>query len=377
MAYTNIDDSSAHYQGLAYRGDNSSTTSSDRNLTNTGNSDLQPDWIWLFNRDTQLTGGQKIFDSTRGAGSGKSLSSSITNAEGYNDALYGFVNAFNSDGFGVRAGTDTNRWFVDRGDGGGDRYVAFQWKANGGTTASNSDGGITTTVQANTTSGFSIVTYTGDGATSQTVGHGLGAVPKMIISKDRGATSNVTNWRVYHESIGNTKYIELNDNDTAKTFDDWGNTSPTSSVYTIGGSGGYRPTNTNSTNYVAYVFAEKQGFSKFGKYTGNSNTDGVFVYTGFKPAFFLLKRTDTDGYHWRLYSSAQSPTNEVERRMTPNLAEAEGYHATDMSLDFLSNGVKFRATNGHQINLSGGTYIYMAFAENPFVTSTGIPTTAR
>jgi hypothetical protein len=164
-AYTTIDDSSAHYQGLAYRGDSSSTTSSDRNLTNTGNSDLQPDWIWLFNRDTQLTGGQKIVDSSRGAGSGKSLSSSITNAEGYQDAAYGYVNSFNSDGFGVRAGTDTNRWFVDRGDGGGDRYVAFQWKANGGTTSSNTDGATTSTVQANTDAGFSIVTWTGTGGT--------------------------------------------------------------------------------------------------------------------------------------------------------------------------------------------------------------------
>ena len=209
-AYTTIDDSSAHYQGLAYRGDSSSTTSSDRNLTNTGNSDLQPDWIWLFNRDTQLTGGQKIFDSTRGAGSGKSLSSSITNAEGYQDAAYGYVNSFNSDGFGVRAGTDTNRWFVDRGAGGGDRYVAFQWKAGGGTTASNSNGNITSTVQANTTAGFSIVTWTGDGSTSgKNVGHGLGAVPKLIISKDRGGASNLPGWYLYHPGIGNTHHIQL------------------------------------------------------------------------------------------------------------------------------------------------------------------------
>ena len=368
--YTTIDDSSAHYQGLAYRGDSSSTTSSDRNLTNTGNSDLQPDWIWLFNRDTQLTGGQKIFDSTRGAGSGKSLSSSITNAEGYNDAAYGYVNSFNSDGFGVRAGTDTNRWFVDRGAGGGDKYVAFQWKAAGGTTTNQTGANIDSVTQANTTAGFSIVTYTGNGGTGQSVKHGLGTTPKMIWVKRRDGAGD---WFVYHSTLGNTKHLHLNTTDAEATTSDFGNYGPDATSFYVNNTG----TCVNSETYVAYCFADKQGFSKFGKYTGNGNTDGAFIYTGFKPAFLLLKRTDTAGYHWRLYSSAQSPTNEVERRMTPNLAEAEGYHATDMSLDFLSNGIKFRATNGHQINLSGGTYIYMAFAENPFVTSTGIPTTAR
>lgn len=369
MAYTNIDDSSAHYQGLAYRGDSSSTTSSDRNLTNTGNSDLQPDWIWLFNRDTQLTGGQKIFDSSRGAGSGKSLSSSITNTEGYNDALYGYVNSFNSDGFGVRAGTDTNRWFVDRGDGGGDRYVAFQWKANGGTTSTNSDGDINSTVQVNSDAGFSIVTYSPSNATARSIGHGLGVTPSVVITR---AINRVEDWRVFHSSAGSTGSLTLNST-AAYNSNTVLHTGVTSTTFGVGTdfsvNGAY--------NYISYVFAEKQGFSKFGKYKGNSNTNGVFVYTGFKPAFFLLKRIDTSGYHWRLYSSAQNPFNVHDRRMTPNLAEAEGYHATDMSLDFLSNGVKFRATNGHQINLSGGTYIYMAFAENPFVTSTGIPTTAR
>jgi len=371
MAYTNIDDSSAHYQGLAYRGDNSSTTSSDRNLTNTGNSDLQPDWIWLFNRDTQLTGGQKIFDSTRGAGSGKSLSSSITNAEGYNDALYGFVNAFNSDGFGVRAGTDTNRWFVDRGDGGGDRYVAFQWKANGGTTSSNTDGTITSTVQANTDAGFSIVTFTSASSGSFSVGHGLGVKPDMVITKRRADTSN---WWIWHKGLTNdtTYYIDLSATSAeASVSNMWGSAGFTSSVFGMN----YPASAYSNSAYVAYCFASKQGFSKFGKYTGNGNANGTFVYTGFKPAFLLLKRIDASGYHWRLYSSAQSPTNEVQRRMTPNLAEPEGYHATDMSLDFLSNGFKFKT--GNQINVSGGTYIYMAFAESPFVTSTGIPTTAR
>lgn len=371
-----IDDSSAHYQGLAYRGDSSSTTSADRNLTNTGNSDLQPDWIWLFNRDTQLTGGQKIFDSNRGAGSGKSLSSSIPNAAGYQDAAYGYVNAFNSDGFGVRAGTDTNRWFVDRGDGGGDKYVAFQWKANGGTTSSNTDGSITSTVQANTDAGFSIVTFTGDGNNDATIGHGLGVKPEMIITKN---VDESVSWRVWHKDLTANYMLFLNSNNVETATDQHGNgyiKAVSTTTYTVyQGTSNTLGVNGSSDAMVAYCFASKQGFSMFGEYRGNGATDGEFVYTGFKPAFLLLKRRDASGYHWRLYSSAQSPTNEVERRMTPNLAEAEGYHATDMSLDFYSNGFKFRTSN--QINVNSGDYVFMAFAENPFAASTGIPATAR
>ena len=371
-----IDDSSAHYQGLAYTGDSSSTTSADRNLTNTGNSDLQPDWIWLFNRDTQLTGGQKILDSNRGAGSGKSLSSSIPNAAGYQDAAYGYVNAFNSDGFGVRAGTDTNRWFVDRGDGGGDRYVAFQWKANGGTTSSNTSGSITSTVQNNSNAGFSIVTFTGDGNNDATIGHGLGVKPEMIITKN---VDESVSWRVWHKDLTANHMLFLNSNNVETDTNAHGNgyiKAVSTTTYTVyQGTTNTLGVNGSSDTMVAYCFASKQGFSMFGEYRGNGATDGEFVYTGFKPAFLLLKRRDASGYHFRLYSSAQSPTNEVERRMTPNLAEAEGYHATDMSLDFYSNGFKFKTSN--QINVNSGDYVFMAFAENPFAASTGIPTTAR
>ena len=370
MAYTNIDDASAHYQGLGYRGDASSTTSADRNLTNTGNSDLQPDLIWLFNRDTQLTGGQKIFDSTRGAGSGKSLSTSINNLEGYQDAAYGYVNSFNSDGFGVRAGTDSNRWFVDRGAGGGDKYAAFQWKANGGTTSTNTDGDINSTVQVNSDAGFSIVKYTATNTTARSIGHGLGAAPQFIITRNLGKTED---WIVFHSGNGSVGGTILNSTAAYNSTSTAYYTGVTSSTFGVGTD---LSVNGNYT-YISYCWTEKQGFSRFGTYTPNGNTDGTFVYLGFKPAWFLLRRTDTSLYHWRLYSSVSSPHNEVERRLTPNLAEAEGYHATDMSLDFLSNGVKFRATNGNQINVSGGTYIYMAFAESPFMTSTGVPTTAR
>jgi len=368
MAYTNIDDPSAHYQGLLYTGDSSSTTSSDRNLTNTGNSDLKPDFMWLFNRDTQLTGGQKIFDSTRGAGNGNSLSSSINNLPGYNDAAYGYVNSFNTDGFGVRAGTDSNRWFVDRGAGGGDKYVAFQWKANGGTTSTNSDGDIDSTVQVNSDAGFSIVKYTPSNTTARSIGHGLGAKPNFMIIRNYG---RVEDWIVYTTGMGSTGGTILNSTAAYNSTTNY-ITGVTSSTFGVGTdfavNGGY--------NYIAYCWTEKQGFSKFGTYYGNGGgLEGSFVYTGFEPAWLLIRRIDTSGYHWRLYNSVSSPHNEVERRLTPNLAEAEGYHATDFSLDFLSNGFKFKTSN--QININHAKYIYMAFAKSPFVTSTGIPTTAR
>ena len=371
-AYTNIDDPSVHHQSLLYTGDDSSTTTADRNLVNTGNSDLQPDWLWLFNRDTSLTGGGKIFDSTRGTGSGNSLSSQITNGEGYNDALYGFVNAFNSDGFGVRAGSGT-RWYVDRGGGGGDKYVAWQWKANGGTTSTNSDGNISSVVQANQDAGFSIVTWTGDGSASgKNVGHGLGAVPHMIISKDRGGSSNLPNWHIYHPVIGNTHHLTFT-NAAKADSPTWGDTDPTSSVFSVGGEGAYIATNQSSTNYVAYCFAPKQGYSRFAFFRGNGSTNGPFVYTGFKPAFLMFKQHTNSGNDWFIFDSARSPFNGVMPYARANGANADG---TGDLLQFMSNGFKLKH-NDSAFNGDGHDYIYMAFAENPFVTSGGAPTTAR
>lgn len=370
MAYTTINDPSAYFQALTYTGDSSSTTSADRNLTNTGNSDLQPDLIWLFNRDTQLTGGQKIFDSTRGAGSGNSLSTSLTNTEGYNDSLYGFVNSFNSDGFGVRAGTDTNRWYVDRGAGGGDKYVAFQWKANGGTTSTNTDGDINSTVQVNSDAGFSIVTYSPANNTARSIGHGLGTKPQVVITRARNRAED---WRVFHSGAGSTGSLTLNST-AAHNSSTTLHTGVTSTTFGVGTdysvNGAY--------NYISYVFAEKQGYSKFGKYTGNGNANGTFVYTGFKPRWIILTRSDTAGYHWRIYDTKRSAAgggNPLDKRLNANLNEAEGTHASDFDIDALSNGFKLRTSS--QINVNNGTYVYMCFAEQPFVTSTGTPTTAR
>ena len=287
------------------------------------------------------------------------------------------IQSFNTDGFtlGIDGAGYTNV--------GGNTYVAWQWKANGGTTASNTDGNITTTVQANPTAGFSIITYTGNGVqTGKTVGHGLGAVPKMIISKERASLSNVPTWRVYHEGIGATKYLQMPQTDAESPFTDWDNTTPTSSVYSVGGTGGYTPTNSNTRTYVAYVFADVQGYSKFGKYVGNGNVDGPFVYTGFQPAWILLKRSDSSsGGNWHIIDnkrSASGGANVNVYSIAANTTDAEstGEAASTYGVDFLSNGFKIRASHVTR-NASGGSYIYMAFAENPFTTSTGVPTTAR
>jgi len=356
MAYTNIDDPSAYFQTGLYTG-----TGSELAITNDGNSNLQPDWIWIKNR-TDASTNHHAHDTSRGTTA--TLFVNKTDAE---ETQSQSVKSVQSDGFTL--GT----W--DGNNISSKNFVAWQWKANGGTTASNSVGNITSTVQANPSAGFSIVTYTGNGVqTGKTVGHGLGAVPKMIISKDRGATSNVPNWRVYHEAIGNTKYLTLDTTAAAGTYNDWDNTTPTSTVYSVGGAGGYTPTNTNNANYVAYVFADVQGYSKFGKYVGNGNANGPFVYTGFKPAFLIVKKSSDTG-NWLLYDNKGESGNLIGDYFYPNLANAESGQTTN-GYDFLSNGFKVRNVYGDG-NVNGQTFIYMAFAENPFTTSTGIPTTAR
>ena len=356
MAYTNIDDPSAYFQTGLYTG-----TGSELAITNDGNSNLQPDWIWIKNR-TDASTNHHAHDTSRGT-----TATLFVNKNDAEETQSQSVKSVQSDGFTL--GT----W--DGNNISSKNFVAWQWKANGGTTASNSVGNITSTVQANPSAGFSIVTYTGNGVqTGKTVGHGLGAVPKMIISKDRGATSNVPNWRVYHEAIGNTKYLTLDTTAAAGTYNDWDNTTPTSTVYSVGGAGGYTPTNTNNANYVAYVFADVQGYSKFGKYVGNGNANGPFVYTGFKPAFLIVKKSSDTG-NWLLYDNKGESGNLIGDYFYPNLANAESGQTTN-GYDFLSNGFKVRNVYGDG-NVNGQTFIYMAFAENPFTTSTGIPTTAR
>ena len=356
MAYTTIDDPSAHFQTLIYTGNNTA-----RDLTNDGNSDLQPDLLWLKGRD--IVSDHGLIDSTRGIK--KVLWGNHNNAEvtsgGSSD-----VTAINSDGFSVgtshQIDSNSNTKLL----------VAWQWKANGGTRTTNTESGNNPGggYQANTTAGFSIVDYTGTGATG-TMAHGLGAVPHCIIAKQRTAVGGVAEWVVYHHKLGNTHYVKMST--SAGQIDSsglWNDTSPTSSVFTVNTS---HQINEDTGTYIAYAFTEIQGYSKFGSYKGNGNADGTFVYLGFKPAFIIQKQTSADGEYWMMKDHKREPYNQADANIYPNASNVEG---DTNGIDILSNGFKCR-TSGAGSNASGATYIYMAWAEHPFVSSEGVPCTAR
>lgn len=347
-----IDDGSAYFQVATWSGNGSTQA-----ITNNGNSNLQPDFLWIKARNE--ISDHALLDSTRGLT--KRLFSNLTDAE-TNDTN-ATVSSFDSDGF-----TMTQYNVANDSD---DTGVGWQWKANGGTTSSNTDGSITSTVQANTTAGFSIVTYTGTGSNA-TVGHGLGVAPKVVILKRRDGAG----WSWYTQHInhyyGNGS-IYLNGTgigDIDSTH--WNNTAPSSSVFSVGTSNG---TNGSSGNFVSYCFAEIEGYSKFGSYTGNGSTDGTFVYTGFRPAFVIVKTTSRTG-DWIMEDTSRSTYNPVDDYLRANGNNAEVVGTSSAIIDFLSNGFKCRA-NGFVINESSASYIYYAVAENPFCTSTGIPVTAR
>ena len=354
MAYTTIDDPSAHFQTTTYTGSGSSSNA----ITNSGNSDLKPDWLWIKSRsDTEQ---HTLYDSSRG--STKRLMADANNAE-YVDSTQG-IQSFNTDGFTLGENDQNNK--------SSQNCVAWQWVANGGTTTTNdasatSVGTIDSVYQANTTAGFSIVTYTGTGSAG-TIAHGLGATPKTYWIKRR--SSGTADWYIYHSSIGATKNLRLNKTDASSTDSNiFNDTEPTSSVFSLGSSF----SNTSSKDYVAYCFAEKQGYSKFGSYTGNaSSSDGPFIYTGFKPAFFLIKSAGA-ARNWHILDNKRNTINPVNLYLNPNNSDADG---TFVFGDFLSNGFKI-TNNGNTFNTSGETYIYMAFAEHPFVSSKGVPVTAR
>ena len=356
MAYTTIDDPSAYFQTTLYTGNGGTNA-----ITNTGNSDLQPDWIWFKRRDG--ADNHILFDVIRGVTKG--IYADIDNAQ---DNLADSLSSFNSDGFTLGADTGSGGSI----NGSSETNVAWQWKA-GGSASSNSDGSITSSVSASTDAGFSIVSYTGNATNGATVGHGLGAVPEMLIGKDLSDTSG---WGVWNKDLTNGGYrltlstTDAQSDDTA-LFGGSSRTVPTSSVFTLGSGGGLNGANAN----IIYAFSSVKGYSKIGSYTGNGNLDGPFCFTGFKPAFVLGKRTDSAGGWWLSDNKRSSGFNLNDEYLVADSSNAEQNDGSFAS-DFLSNGWKARATNGN-FNADGGKYIYMAFAESPFVTSTGVPATAR
>ncbi len=356
MAYTTINDPSAHFQISLYSG-NGSTQS----ITNDGNSDLQPDFLWFKNRnDTQV---HQLFDSSRGiANSLRSNGADVENTDDPNDRL----TAINSDGFSL--GDDGNP------NNGSNTYVCWQWKANGGTRttfteSSNNPGGGH---QANTTGGFSIVDYVGTGGTG-TVSHGLGAIPEWMLFKNRDTAQT---WVVYHAantSDPETDILQLEA--TNATYDSntyFNDTAPTSSVFTVATS---NDLNKDGDKIIAYLWTGIQGYSKFGSYVGNGSSTGAFAYLGFRPKWVLIKRTDaTDD--WKINDSARDFNgqygNDASLHANENIAETT---SASFNVDFLSNGFKVRSADAG-CNADGGTYVYAAFAEHPMVSSKGTPTTA-
>lgn len=356
MAYTTIDKPSQYFGINAYAGQGGS-----RNITDATNVQFTPDFVWVKHRQDTPTN-HALFDVLRGVG--KFLESSTTTAEQTESQS---ITAFVNGGFSV--GTQPNTPRTDE-SGGTPNHVAWQWKANGAG-VSNTSGSISSTVSANTTSGFSIVSYTGTSANA-TVGHGLGVAPKFIIIKNRQRASD---WVCYHAGITNSQngWIRLNlTNAWASTSVIFNNTAPTSSVFSLGS---YDYVNQSAETHIAYCFAEVKGYSKFGSYTGNGNANGTFIYTGFKPAWVMTRETN-GANSWHIHDNKRNLFNVVNTQLK---AESSGVDDTpaggENSRDFLSNGFKFR--NADHNNQSGQTYIYMAFAENPFVSSKGIPTTAR
>jgi hypothetical protein len=345
MAYTTVNKSTDYFNTLLYVGNGSDGHA----ITGVG---FKPDFVWTKNRDHAADNYQH--DIVRGVQNAiRSNNNSATYATSIN------LQSFDTDGFtvGTQDGLNKN----------GDNIVSWNWLAGGSQGSSNTDGSINTTyTSANTTSGFSISQYTGTGSAA-TIGHGLGAVPKMVLVKRTNTTGN---WTMYHHSIGATKYIYLNSTSTEATASSiWNDTAPTSSVFSVGTDG---EVNGSGSTYVAYCFAEKTGFSKFGLYEGNGNTDGTFIYTGFKPAFVMLKGKGNSS-NWGIHDGARDVDNPIQKGLLANTSAVEDTHDF---MDMLSNGFKLRSSSTNR-NGSGQGYIYWAFAAEPLVGSNNIPATAR
>ena len=310
---------------------------------------FQPDFIWIKNRSNANS--SSLTDSIRGVD--KWIISDYYGAErndSSNNSGIPRINSIGSDGFQVNDNSNSEVNYT------GYNYVSWNWKASG-SSSSNTNGSITSTVSANQDAGFSIISYTGTGSTA-TIGHGLSQAPELIFHKK---ISSDQQWTVYTAAFGATKYLELNEYaplGTAST--PFNNTEPTSSVWTVGSAGG---TNTSGSTYIAYAFHSVDGFSKFGSYTGNSSADGTFVYTGFRPAFIMVKGT-SNLREWYMFDNARDPDNSTHQYLRANVSNAEGTASND-NFDFVSNGFKIRVNDTYN-NSSSESYFYMAFAEHPF-----------
>jgi hypothetical protein len=334
MAYTTIDNPGLFFNTVLYTGNGTT----DHAITGVG---FQPDWTWLKKRNN--ADDNILSDVVRGATKyliSNSSTAEATYAEGFK--------SFDSDGFTLGNANNTNQ--------NTHTFAAWNWRAGNSSGSSNGDGNVATTVSANTTAGFSIVSYTGDGGATATFGHGLGAIPKMIFLKKR---SGSTDWVVYHEAITYANRLKLNTTDASASSPNWRAT-PTSSVFNSNSSD---IINNSGDTYIAYCFAEKKGYSKFGSYIGNGNADGPFVYTGFRPAWIMTKNASSSATSWIISDNKRNTSNVMNTILRPDNSGAE---QTFDYIDHLSNGFKLRYSSDS--NTNGNTIIYMAFAEHPFVT---------
>jgi hypothetical protein len=374
MAYTTIDDPSAHFQIATWTGDGETS----RAITNDGLSDLQPDFLWVKNRGEAVS--SSLYDSTRGVGNDKELMSDNGGAGNYlyegqgNHDQYGYLSAIGSDGFTGSDGSGSPNYYFNNDTV---AYVAWQWKANGGTRTTNAESGNDPGggYQANTTAGFSIVDYTGTSATG-TMAHGLGAVPHMMAFRNREIEGS---WIIYHHKNTAAPETDILDwSNTAVSYDNvayWNDTAPTSSVFTVNTS---NDVNKDADGIIGYCWTSIQGYSKFGTYTGNGNANGPFVYTGFKPAWLLYKNISSVS-NWVIRDNKRTTTggpNPNGAVLLSNATNAESVNDSATVIDLLSNGFKIRNTENND-NTDDDVYVYAAFAHQPFVTSGGVPCTAH
>jgi len=341
MAYSTIDDSSLYFQNTAYTGNGSA-----RSVTFDGNSDMQPDWVWTKKRNDAQN--HCVTDTNRGLGN--ILFPDAADAE----SATALISSMDSDGF-----TTTNNALIA---GNSQTYGAWAWKCNGGTTSTNSDGDVNTTMQLNATAGFSMITWTGAGNNTSTVGHGLGVIPDCIIEKAREDSQN---WSVAFPKFETSKLLGLNLD--SSFFSASGMSSYNTSTF-VDGSG------SASEDFIAYCFKEIKGYSRFGFFVGTGNANGAMVYTGFEPAFVIIKESGANTNDWFMYDGVRDyEGNAIDKVLKANTNAAESNGRAD--IDLLSNGFKMRATHA-DTNRDGGAFVYLAFAKHPWVTSDGTVNTA-